>query len=443
MRTLAKALLCAVLLLAAALPAAAPAVAPLPVHFFWGEGCPHCEKEKAFLAGVAARHPEVALRSYEVRGNPEHARLFSELCAAYGVTVKGVPTTFIGSAAPIIGFDRDDTTGRAIEARVVKCLAEDCGDPLERLAGAAPALFEPGADLFPPQPDTRCGETVACSDGEEAGRTVTLPLLGVVDPQRLALPYLTVAIAGLDGFNPCAFFVLFTLLGLLLHVRSRRRILLVGGIFVLFSGLLYFLFMAAWLNVFLLTGQIAAVTKAAGAIALVIGAVNVKDFFFFKQGVSLTIPDAAKPKLYDRMRRLIRETSLLSVILGTIVLAAAANAYELFCTAGFPMVYTRILTLHQLSRTATYGYLALYNAVYVLPLATIVLLFAWTLGARKLSERQGQVLKLFSGTMMLGLGGVLLLRPEALSDVRATAGLLCAALALSGLLVLATRRART
>jgi hypothetical protein len=271
---------------------------------------------------------------------------------------------------------------------------------------------------------------------------VTLPLLGVVDPQRLALPYLTVAIAGLDGFNPCAFFVLFTLLGLLLHVRSRRRILLVGGIFVLFSGLLYFLFMAAWLNVFLLTGQIAAVTKAAGAIALVIGAVNVKDFFFFKQGVSLTIPDAAKPKLYDRMRRLIRETSLLSVILGTIVLAAAANAYELFCTAGFPMVYTRILTLHQLSRTATYGYLALYNAVYVLPLATIVLLFAWTLGARKLSERQGQVLKLFSGMMMLGLGGVLLLRPEALSDVRATAGLLCAALALSGLLVLATRRAR-
>jgi thiol-disulfide isomerase/thioredoxin len=442
MRPLAKVLVCAVLLLFAALPAAAaPAGARLPVHFFWGEGCPHCEREKAFLAGLAARHPAVEILSREVRGKPENARLFSDLCAASGVAVKGVPATFIGAAAPIIGFDRDETTGRAIEARVVACLAADCGDPLDLLAGGAPAL-EPANDLFPPQPDTRCGETVSCSDGEEAGGTITLPLLGAVDPRTLALPYLTVAIAGLDGFNPCAFFVLFTLLGLLLHVHSRKRILLVGGIFVLFSGLLYFLFMAAWLNVFLLTGQIAAVTKAAGVIALVIGAINVKDFFFFKQGVSLSIPDAAKPKLYDRMRRLIRETSLLSVTLGTIVLAAAANAYELFCTAGFPMVYTRILTLHRLSKAASYGYLALYNAVYVLPLAAIVLVFAWTLGTRKLSERQGQVLKLFSGMMMLGLGGVLLLRPEALSDVRATAGLLCAAFALSGILVLATRRAR-
>jgi hypothetical protein len=250
---------------------------------------------------------------------------------------------------------------------------------------------------------------------------------------------LTVAIGFLDGFNPCAFFVLLTLLGLLLHVRSRGRILLVGGIFVLFSGLVYFLFMAAWLNVFLVAGQVAAVTKAAGVVALVIALINIKDYFLFKRGVSLSIPDSAKPRLFERMRRLIAETALAPVILGTVVLAAAANLYELFCTAGFPMVYTRILTLHRLPKAGYYLYLALYNLVYVVPLAAIVLLFAATLGARKLSELQGRVLKLLSGTMMLGLGLALLLRPEALGSVAAGAWLLAGSIAVTALVVAATR----
>ncbi|MGE5300153.1 MAG: hypothetical protein ACM3MB_04220, partial [Acidobacteriota bacterium] len=269
---------------------------------------------------------------------------------------------------------------------------------------------------------------------------VELPLLGKVDTSKESLLYQTVAIAGLDGFNPCAFFVLFTLLGLLLHVHSRKRLLLIGGIFVFFSGFIYFIFMAAWLNIFLLTGRIAAVTVAAGAVALVIAVINIKDFFFFKKGVSLVIPESAKPKLFDRMRKLMKATSLPSVIAGTVVLAVAANAYELFCTAGFPMVYTRILTLHYLSKFEYYLYLLLYNVIYVIPLAMIVLFFAATLGAKKLTEQQGQVLKLISGMMMLCLGGVLLTRPELLNNVAVTGGLLGISLGLSGIVMLATRK---
>jgi hypothetical protein len=223
-------------------------------------------------------------------------------------------------------------------------------------------------------------------------------------------------------------------------VQSRKKLFLVGGTFVFFSGFIYFIFMAAWLNIFLLTGKIAAVTMAAGTIALFIALINIKDFFYFRKGVSLVIPEKAKPGLFARMRKLLKTASLPSVILGTLVLAAAANMYELFCTAGFPMVYTRLLTLHNLTKVHYYLYLVLYNVIYVIPLALVVLFFAVTLGAKKLTERQGQVLKLVSGMMMLCLGAVLLAKPELLNNITVTAGLLGISLAASWIIVFARAR---
>lgn len=211
--------------------------------------------------------------------------------------------------------------------------------------------------------------------------------------------------------------------------------LLVGGTFVFFSGAIYFLFMAAWLNLFLLVGEMQAVTFLAGAFALVVGGVNVKDFFFFRRGISFSIPESAKPRLFDRMRRLVRASRLSSVLAGTVVLAVAANSYEILCTAGFPMVYTRILTFHNLPPWQFYAFLVLYNFVYILPLLAIVLLFTFTLGGRKMTERQGRILKLISGTMMALLGGVLLVRPEWLNNPTAAVLLLAAALFGSALVV--------
>jgi energy-coupling factor transporter transmembrane protein EcfT len=134
---------------------------------------------------------------------------------------------------------------------------------------------------------------------------IDLPFIGRLDPSTLSLPVLTLVLAGLDAFNPCAFFVLLFLLSLMVHARSRARMALVGGVFVLFSGLLYFVFMAAWLNLFLLVGYLPLVTISAGLVALFVGALNVKDFVWPKKGISLSIPERAKPDLYQRTRDLV------------------------------------------------------------------------------------------------------------------------------------------
>ena len=351
------------------------------------------------------------------------------MAKSYKLKTSGVPVTFIGEHA-FIGFS--NTSREEIEKVIDGCLKEECFDP--GLAASGKFVM---SDVKSSQIAGKQKEDLECRD---KSRTIFVPWIGKLDASELSLPVITVVIAGLDSFNPCAFFVLFSLLGLLIHARSRSKMFIVGAIFVFFSGFIYFIFMAAWLNLFLFMGQVQIITIIAGLVAVLIAAINIKDFFRYKQGVSLTIPDNAKPKLFDRMRRLISSTSFLSIIIGTTALAIAANSYELLCTAGFPMVFTRILTLKDLSSVSYYSYLVLYNIVYVIPLAAIVLIFTITLGKKKLSEWEGRILKLVSGVMMLGLGVVMLVDPTILSNALISFLILLGALVLSFIVIILTKR---
>ncbi|BBA70116.1 glutaredoxin family protein [Geobacter sulfurreducens] len=378
------------------------------LYFFWGEGCPHCERAKTYLADAHLRFPGLEIRSYEVLHNENNLNLLMTMSRKLGTEAKGVPT-FIIADRMLDGFS--DETRRELEQEIVRRTATSHptgeNDTKDRAGNAAP---------------------------------LTLPLLGTISAERLSLPFFTLAVATLDSFNPCAFFVLLFLLSLMVHAHSRHKMALIGGVFVFFSGLVYFLFMAAWLNLFLVTGHLAWITVLAAVAALIIATMNVKDFFLFEKGVSLVIPEEAKPKLFERMRNLVRAGTLPAMLAGTVVLALAANSYELLCTAGFPMVFTRVLTLRELPPSAYYLYLGFYNVVYVIPLAVIVGIFTITLGSRKLTEWQGRVLKLVSGIMMLSLGFVLLLRPTLLNNAFISLGIMAASLAVSWVIVTIVKR---
>jgi len=270
---------------------------------------------------------------------------------------------------------------------------------------------------------------------EAEGTRFSIPFLGEFEPESMSLPVFTIIIAGLDAFNPCAFFVLLLMLSLLVNAKDRKRILLIGGIFVFFSGFVYFIFMAAWLNIFLYLGELRTITVIAAVIAIGVSLINIKDYFLFEKGVSLSIPDNAKPGLYGRVRGLVNASSTPTVILGTVMLAIVANSYELLCTSGFPMVFTRILTLNDLTPPGYYLYLVFYNIIYVIPLMVIVLFFTKTLGARKLSEKEGRILKLVSGMMMLELGLLLLLAPDLLSHLLTAIGLIAMAISISASII--------
>ena len=273
----------------------------------------------------------------------------------------------------------------------------------------------------------------------ECSSRIVIPFFGEIDLSEMSLPAITVLLGLSDGFNPCAFFILSFLLSAMAYARSRRRILLVGGIFVFFSGLIYFMFMSLWLNVFILGTGLTVLTIAAAAVAIVAGVINIKDFFFFKKGVSLTLPTGQKERFMARLERLISMDSLVSLIAGTIILAVTVNMYELLCTIGFPFVYTRTLTLSSISGIEYYMYILFYNIMYVLPISAIVLIFAWSLGSRKFSVEGVKNLKLISGLMILFLGAILLLDYTLLENIAITFSILILAVALGSAIIIVKR----
>jgi hypothetical protein len=394
------------------------------LYYFYSPTCPHCQAAKPFIDALPERFPWLEVQRFSVKDNRVNARFYYETAKAVGVEALSVPG-FAFCRQVLIGYDTAETTGAELARALEACHAE-------RLSAAtAPAGAEPGQPGSPP--------VAEMSAGRPAGTTVHLPIIGTIDAQALSLPVMTVMLAGVDAFNPCAFFVLLFLLSLLVHAKSRARMLVIGGTFVLFSGLIYFVFMAAWLNVFLIAGELRVITAIAGLVALTIGALNIKDFFLFKQGPSLSIPESAKPGLFKRMREIVSTGNMLPMFASTVVLAIVANSYELLCTAGFPMVYTRALTLADLEPWQYYAWLAAYNVIYVLPLLAIVLVFTYTMGSRKLAESEGRALKLVSGCMMFGFGLLLLIAPNLLTNALASMAVLAVAVGVALLTAMLAR----
>jgi len=226
------------------------------------------------------------------------------------------------------------------------------------------------------------------------------------------MPLFTIGIGLIDGFNPCAMWVLLFLLALLVNLRSRARMALIATTFILVSGAVYFTLMAAWLNVFLLAGYSRTVQIGLGLTAVLIGAVHLKEGLAGRGGVSLSIPEASKPGLYARMREVIYARNLAAAMAAVIVLALAVNVVELLCTAGLPAIYTAILAQHSLPRPSYYGYLLLYNLAYIADDGLMVGIAVYTLSRRKLQAGAGRFLQILSGAVIVALGVLLILAPH-------------------------------
>ena len=359
----------------------------LQVEVFVREGCGRCTRAKAWLAGVRDRYQGLEIALCDLTHDAGARSLLAELVRVHKVAAASVPVFHLGGRLEV-GFDRAETTGKRLEAI------------LEGWTCPCPAKVDGSDDD---------------AFGVEADQPVTvidLPFLGSVDLATLGMPVFTVAVGLVDGFNPCAMWVLLLLLAVLVNLHDRIRMLAIAGTFVLVSGAAYFAFMAAWLNVFEWIGCLRPVQIALGLLAIFVGAIHVKDFFAFHAGVSLSIPEAAKPGIYQRIRRIVTAENLTGAVVGAFVLAVLVNVVELLCTAGLPALYTNILSQQGFSSPVRYGYLGLYILAYMFDDAVMVTAVVATLSRFKLQETGGRWLKLVSGGVILLLGLVMLLRPE-------------------------------
>ncbi len=341
------------------------------LEVFVRDGCPHCAKAKAYLTQLASERPWLKIIYRPVDHDTDARNDLMQHALKAGVWPPGVPT-FRFKDQILVGFDHADHMGLLL------------------------------ADLI----------DQTAHHQETKPNHVETTLFGTLSVTNLGLPLFTLAIGLLDGFNPCAMWVLLFLLSMLIHLQNRQKMALIAGTFVVVSGMVYYAFMAAWLNVFLLIGLSAAMRWTLGGLALAIGGLNVKDFVAWKRGFSLSIPDSAKPGVYARARAILATEKTLPALTAVATLAVMVNFIELLCTAGFPAIYTAILTQQDLSPIAYHAYLGLYILGYIADDALMVGIAVMALSSHKLTERTGRLLKLISGLVMLTLGVVLLLFPK-------------------------------
>ncbi len=420
---------------------------------FVRSGCQHCAGGKEFLGQIAPTYPALTIVYRDLVSDPTGSRDVQALVDHYNKRAVSVPVFHFCNQL-IVGYDRPDTTGRQLR-QVLESWSYPCperaggeekrqnrktnGESEEPTGHVIPTpaseshVDEPTDELnvpplpplptngLPPLPPAGPDGTVASRPVPEAGDApmsedsaseIELPFFGRLNADSLGLPLFTVAVGLVDGFNPCAMWVLLFLLSILVNLKDRWKILAVAGSFVLISGLAYFAFMAAWLNVFRLIGLLRPAQVILGLFAIVIGAVHIKDFFAFKRGVSFSIPESAKPTVYARVRSIVNAEHLLGAIVGAAVLAVLVNIIELLCTAGLPAMYTSILTMQQLPPWKEYAYLGLYNVAYMFDDSIMVAIVVMTLGRHKLQEHEGRWLKLISGAVILALGMIMVVRPQ-------------------------------
>ncbi|MBX9916059.1 MAG: NrdH-redoxin [Nitrosomonas sp.] len=340
------------------------------LEVFVRDGCPHCAKAKEFLSTLGSERPWLRIVYYSVDHDPKALNILLSYSQKASVWPPGVPT-FQFNGELVVGFDSPDHTGSALAALV---------DGTRIVSG-----------------------------------NVETSLFGTLNVTNQGLPLFTLTMGLLDGFNPCAMWVLLFLLSLLVHLQDRKKMALIAGTFVLASGVVYYAFMAAWLNIFLLIGFSTTLRWVLSGLAFAIGGLNIKDFFAWKRGLSLTISDSSKPGLYARMRAVLAADKLLPSIVAVATLAVLVNFIELLCTAGFPAIYTAILAQQDLNLVSYYAYLGLYILGYVADDTLMVAVAVIALSNHKLTEQTGRWLKLISGVVMLGLGCILILQPELLN----------------------------
>lgn len=395
----------------------------VPIYFFWGDGCPHCANQKVFLAQLQADHPNVVVHAFEVYNVPENRPLMTAMAAAFGRPVTGVPMTFIGDEV-WVGYS--DGAGRQMRAAVERYETYAAPDPADRVA---PELRDRLAPPPPPPPPEDGGELL-----------LDVPLVGSVDVGHQALWLSTAIIALVDGFNPCSLWVLALLLAVVINTRSRKRVLLVGLTFLAITAAVYGLFIAGLFSIFSYVSFLGWIRVLVAGIALAFALINLKDYFAYKQGVSLTIDDAQKPGIYRRIRGIMSaKASLPATLLATGGMALGVTLVELPCTAGLPVLWTTLLADAGVAVGAFVVLLVLYMVIYLLDELLVFGAVVVTMRATRIEERQGRVLKLVGGAVMLALALTMLFWPKLLESIGGTLAVFGVALGGAGLVMLLHR----
>lgn len=380
------------------------------LYIFWGDGCPHCAHAKKYLEPYVRSHDNIGYKAFEVYNDTANQKKMKAVGELLDITASGVPLIVVGDK-PFVGFT--DGTGREIVDRLDYCSVRTCPDSVASVLG----FPRPAArDYLVEVKDGANGAQITDGGHSSAlkrGKIIDLPLIGTINAAHFSLPVLTVIFGLLDGFNPCAMWALLFIITLLVGMHDRRKMWLYGSAFIVTSALVYFVFMAAWLNLFMFIGHVVWVRSVIGLMAIGVGGYYLYDWHRKKTGCKV----AGKQKrraVFEKLRSIVKERNVWFGLGGVIVLAAAVNIVELACSAGLPVVYTGILSSAGLVTGQYYAYMLLYILFFMLDDLVVFAVAMTTFRVIGIESKYTRVTRLVGGVLMCVLGLLLIFAPQAL-----------------------------
>lgn len=369
----------------------------ITAYFFYGNGCPHCAKEMQFLQEMQKVYPNLEIKSFEIYHSKENALLLQKIGKLMDADVSGVPFSVIGEKF-FVGY-AENITSEEIKNQIEKCDKSSCPDKIENIINSEDGSKKDSKQKSVPEENRK-------------EKVINLPFIGKIDAYKFSLPILTIIMGLLDGFNPCAMWTLLFLISLLLGMKDRKRMWILGVAFIVASALVYFLFMSAWLNLILFLGFVIWVRVLIGVLALFGGGYSLKEFLFNKESGCKVANDESRQKVFQKLKMTVGKNSFWLALGGIIGLAFMVNLVELICSAGLPAVYTQVLALNELAEWKYYLYILLYIFFFMLDDLFIFFMAMVTLEMTGLSTKYSKYSQLIGGLIMLIIGLLLIFKPQ-------------------------------
>lgn len=385
-------------------PLGAKADEVINIHLFYGNGCPHCAHEKQFLEEYLRDNEDVKLYTYEVWYNSSNQDLLSKVQEKLNNKQSGVPYTVIGDKV-IIGYS-DGVTDVNIKKYIdnYKNDKSSYRDYVGEITGISkvPSSINNNKN----QPKEKDDDT-----------KIDVPVLGNIDAKNVSLPILSIVLGFVDGFNPCAMWILIFLITMLFSMKDKKKMWILGLTFILTSGIVYLLFMLTWLNLATFISKISFIRLLIAFVAVIVGVINLVKFSnsLTKKDDGCDVVDKKERKrIMQQITKITKEKKFILAIVGIIALAASVNIIELMCSIGIPLLFTQILAMNDLN-TIEYGiYMFIYIFFFLIDDIVIFGISMFTLNVTGISTKYTKYSHLIGGIIMLLIGLLLIIKPELL-----------------------------
>lgn len=372
----------------------------LTLYVFKGDGCPHCKAEMDYLDTIKDKYTNLEIKEYEVWYDDDNASLLTKVESYFNIKRSGVPTTIIGNTV-IQGYQNESSTGKKIERAINFYEENDYKDIVKEIKDGTATKNTKKPDKFQEEETKLDKET-----------SVKAPIVGNVNLKDVSLLTSAVILGLIDGFNPCAMWILLFLISALIGMKDRKRMWTLGLTFLITSGLVYMLIMLSWISIAVKITTVVWIRNIIAIIALIGAILNLKSFIKSKNSGCEIVDSKKRKNIFSKIKKFTSEKSFILAFFGIIGLAISVNLVELACSAGLPLIFTELLAINNVSGFIKFIYIGIYIIFFLIDDIIVFTISMYTMKATGISTKYGKYSHLIGGLIMLLIGLLLIIKPE-------------------------------